>query len=335
MRTSTAALALITNSSPQGPQFLTQWNEGWEGLRLIGGHLGSGESFHECVLRKTCEELQLCETDLNIAPRPVAHLNFQQFSERARVVTKYRFEMYDVSPRDRDQLVAIAARPENEWVTEEEIGRGQTRNGRPISRTVRLLLEKSGRIEAERDPEVLTIGVTGHRNLEPQDYSETRLAVNLAFDDAEELAQGRKIEVLSPLAEGADKLVAEAALQRGYVLKAPLPLPLEFYETDFDGRALDSFRHLLKQAREWYSLPLPGDVHLNDLHTHGPDRNRMYAAVGEHVVDRCDILFALWDGRESGQTGGTDDTLKYALRERIGTEPLGVKHIRVERAGGT
>ena len=59
----------------------------------------------------------------------------------------------------------------------------------------------------------------------------------------------RTYELLSPLAEGADRLAAEVALARGIKLLVPMPMAQREYERDFVAQgSLDEFRRMLAAA---------------------------------------------------------------------------------------
>jgi hypothetical protein len=102
------------------------------------------------------------------------------------------------------------------------------------------------------EPLPLVIGVTGHRDLRDEDIPLLKTSVKAIFDRLEEFinpdrpldrlrrmvsgtakknAGATPMVVLSSLAEGADQLVAQVALEKGLHLVAPLPLPLEEYAT--------------------------------------------------------------------------------------------------------
>ncbi len=108
--------------------------------------------------------------------------------------------------------------------------------------------------------------------------------------------------VLSPLAEGADRLVAERVLAReGAELEAILPMSEADYERDFATDASRSeFRSFLAKAAAIHRLPASSN------------RAEAYAAAGRFVVDHCDILIAIWDGKAGDGPGGTADTIAYA-----------------------
>lgn len=112
------------------------------------------------------------------------------------------------------------------------------------------------------------------------------------------------LRVVSPLAEGADRLVAEEALKRGYALDAILPFEQSEYERDFP-ESLDRFRTLLAHAGGRV-LALDGG--------RGVAEWRSYEAVGRHVVRNCDLVIAIWDPDVPPKgRGGTEDTILFAV----------------------
>jgi hypothetical protein len=159
-----------------------------------------------------------------------------------------------------------------------------------------------------RIPFRLRIGVTGHRRLDDERALAERVAVVLRRIREVGPASPRTpvlFTVVSPLAEGADRLVAREVLRDGQAdLEVPLPLPRDEYERDFgSAESKREFDELLARAKEVTVLS-PGD-----------DRAAAYERAGRYVVDRCDVLIALWDGDTSGGPGGTADVVAYA-RER-------------------
>jgi hypothetical protein len=110
--------------------------------------------------------------------------------------------------------------------------------------------------------------------------------------------------MISPLAEGADRLAAEAALDAGFALQVPLPFEQTEYEKDFPA-TVPAFRALLKQAYA-PAIVLPG--------RRGDAETLSYEAVGRWVVDQCQLLFAVWDGAPSRGRGGTAEIVDYAAR---------------------
>ncbi len=142
----------------------------------------------------------------------------------------------------------------------------------------------------------IVVGVTGHRSFpEPERVA---AAVDTVLGSFETAGPG---VVVSALADGADRLVARQALARpGWSLTAVLPMPLHEYLDDFDEASQWELVDLLDQAGEVEELEPAGG------------RDETYLQGGRHVVDRCDALVALWDGRPAFGRGGTADVVTYA-----------------------
>ena len=151
----------------------------------------------------------------------------------------------------------------------------------------------------------LVVGVTGHRKL--ADEARLAAAVDAVLDTIVLRAADGQLSVLSPLAEGADRLVAERVLAMAGAaeLEAVLPMDESEYEADFATDASKSeFRSLLARARTIHRLPRPSS------------REEAYAAAGRYVVDHCDVLIAIWDGTPGEGRGGTAEIVRYARRRR-------------------
>ncbi len=114
-----------------------------------------------------------------------------------------------------------------------------------------------------------------------------------------------EIRLLSCLAEGADRIGAEAALARKWPLEAVLPFTSQEYKKDFTSPASRAaFERLCAQAKV-FSLAMPG----------GPDeRSAAYAAAGDVLLGNCDLLIAIWDGEKGRGRGGTHWMVRRALR---------------------
>ena len=159
----------------------------------------------------------------------------------------------------------------------------------------------------------LTVGVTGHRDLVEKELPALREQVRAFFVNLDEEFPGLDLQLISPLAEGADQLVAEVALELGIPLIVPLPMEQAEYEKDFNTPAgVENFRRLLEGARV-IPLPLvPGSSHEALLHD-ATARDWQYAQLGVFVSNHCQVLLALWNGKPDTQTGGTAGVVNYHL----------------------
>ena len=163
------------------------------------------------------------------------------------------------------------------------------------------------------------IGVSGHRHLPDADIDELHASAAAMFRAVrtEALAlhaadQAAAVPLYAPampllrcicgLAEGADSIFAEAALDEAWQLVAVLPFAPDAFALDFADAALDRYRRLL--ARASVVCALDGD--------RGSDQ--AYADIGDQIVEQSDILIAVWDQRRARGAGGTGDVVRHALQ---------------------
>ncbi len=157
----------------------------------------------------------------------------------------------------------------------------------------------------------LTIGVTGHRDLVAEEIPELKAIVRDFFVYLANEYSSLELQLITPLAEGSDSLVAEVALELGIALIVPLPMSQAHYEEDFTNTAaLGFFRDALSQAKVIHlrTLPDAGEHSDTDL-----DRAQQYAQVGVFTSNHSQILLSLWDGKPSNATGGTAGVVNYHL----------------------
>ena len=172
-------------------------------------------------------------------------------------------------------------------------------------------------------PLSLRIGITGTRVIAPEqseriacevdgilaqikrDVAEIMLmpAARGPYGPAEALMP--MLKAISPIAEGADRLFAHAALKQGYALICPLPFARDEYENDFaSAESKREFRALLERA---------GSAIFEIDGGRGPAEVRSYEAVGRFVARNCDILIAVWNGKPGRGIGGTSDIVHFAV----------------------
>lgn len=166
-----------------------------------------------------------------------------------------------------------------------------------------------GGVEANgRLPVRVRIGVTGHRTLADPLAVRSRVHEALAWINSQVVSTTDEVvhfTVVTSLAEGADRLVAEAVLAcPGAELEAPLPLEPSDYETDFESAdSRRAFRQLLKRSKHEVVSAAPRDI--------------AYEEAGKFIVETVDIMIAVWDHQRSRGPGGTARVVRYAKRRRV------------------
>ncbi len=160
----------------------------------------------------------------------------------------------------------------------------------------------------------LSIGLTAHRDLVPEEEAFLRTQVRAFFRRLQSDFPQLPLRLISALAEGGDQLVAEEALALGIELVVALPMPREEYERDFRTPELLSRFHALLAKGRMRVLPLAPGNDADAIHERGEARNLQYAQLGMYMSSHCQILLALWDGRPSSATGGTAQVVEFHLR---------------------
>ena len=136
------------------------------------------------------------------------------------------------------------------------------------------------------------IGMTGHQAMPAAAYAYAERGLRrLLAENPEPLG-------LCSLAAGADQLFARLVLEVGGRLH--VVIPCDGFERTFGPGDLATYRELCAAAAETTLLDFdePGEP--------------AYHAAGIHVVEHCDLLAAVWDGRPARGLGGTGDVVQYA-----------------------
>jgi hypothetical protein len=141
---------------------------------------------------------------------------------------------------------------------------------------------------------VTALGVTGHQTIPPG----AREFVVTAVQDILRTVEP-PLSAVSALAAGADQLVATELLRAGGRLH--VIVPSRNYERTFaDGDDLAGFRSLLEAAHAVTRLD------------YTEPSEEAFLTAGKSVVDNCQVLIAIWDGKPARGLGGTADIVRYA-----------------------
>jgi hypothetical protein len=160
----------------------------------------------------------------------------------------------------------------------------------------------------------LVIGVTGHRDLRGEDVPRLKEAVGQVIKKLKKDWANTPLILLSALAEGADRLVAEVAIELELRLIVPLPMPRHLYEMDFSTtESKRDYEKLMARAEHQFELPLLKGVAEADIREQSPARDRQYEQAGAYIVRQSHLLIALWNGKYRNLVGGTSRVVKFQL----------------------
>jgi hypothetical protein len=144
------------------------------------------------------------------------------------------------------------------------------------------------------------IGVTGYARLS----TETRSLMLDALTAALREYAGRNLHGVTCLARGTDQLFARAVLAVRGTFEVVLPAR-DYRERIVGNGGQAAFDELLCQAAGVRTMPF------------ARSSREAFLAASEDMLSRCDLLFAVWDGSPSRETGDTAHVVSVARERRI------------------
>ena len=123
-----------------------------------------------------------------------------------------------------------------------------------------------------------------------------------------------ELRFVSPVADGADQIAAEVALELGGSFRPCFPSSARTTARPSPTRRAGALRRVARRAA--CVLELPGDP---------ADVVDAYVMTGRATVAHCDILIAVWDGLPPRGRGGTGEVVQLAM-----TRGTAVVHLPLE-----
>lgn len=172
-----------------------------------------------------------------------------------------------------------------------------------------------------------TVAVTGHRDLLEDEIEQYKREIKNYLTGLKSVVN-KPILLVSPIADGADRLFIEVGSELGFQYEVIIPMPVHLYTKDFSESSLVEFNSLLIHAKQYGSIDIVDGKTENDISEYGEARDQQYFAVGKFLAENCDELVALWDGEYNQKVGGTADVVTY--RKELGKD---FYHVECKREG--
>ncbi|HEY60287.1 MAG TPA: hypothetical protein G4N92_06340 [Anaerolineae bacterium] len=150
----------------------------------------------------------------------------------------------------------------------------------------------------------IVIGATGHRLI--INNQSVMMGIDKALNRICHEYPGHELVCYSSIAEGADRLIAQKVLATpGGQLFAVLPFDTEKYAKDFlSDESKQEFEIFMEKAVDVAVMPAANS------------REDSYLAAGKYVLNKCDVLIAVWDGNPPGGVGGTGQIVNFAREKK-------------------
>jgi hypothetical protein len=149
------------------------------------------------------------------------------------------------------------------------------------------------------------IGVVGHRDLVPEQVPAIRAAVTRLLRELTAAFADVRPTLLSSLADGADLLAADVALELNIPITAVLALPLEVSRGELqseESRAV--FDRVYAQSER---LDPPAEPGTYDA----ASRDQKFQRAGALIARYSTLLIVIWDGKNTDHRAGTARVVEY------------------------
>src|ERR1700691_3877218 len=129
----------------------------------------------------------------------------------------------------------------------------------------------------------LVLAITGHRDLDPDDYGRLETQIGNIFSELGEKYPATPLLLLSGLADGADRIAARAAKAKTIPYIAVLPMTVESYRKDFEHPSSKvEFDELLSGADRCIELPTDDEFTPDETGQLGKARDEQYVRLGRY-----------------------------------------------------
>ena len=169
------------------------------------------------------------------------------------------------------------------------------------------------------------IGITGNRDISNEQSIFIKKNIEDFLKKSLENKNLEEIIILTPLADGVDRIIADVVLDNFSDMKILVPLPFgeEIYKNTFgkglkinnisQAESIKEYENLLEKIKKhnkcdniYINLKFDKENYLNqNIEEQRKIRNEQYALLGEFLIEKSDILIAVYDKNRKIKKGGT------------------------------
>ena len=169
------------------------------------------------------------------------------------------------------------------------------------------------------------IGITGNRDISEKQIIFIKKRIEEFLNNYKNDNEFAEIIVLTPLADGVDRIIANSILENFLNIKILVPLPFsEFIYKNTFGKGLkvnkisefesikeyESLIYKIKKHNKsdaiFINLDFYEEIYLNqNTDEQRKIRNEQYTLLGEYLIEKSDILIAVYDKNREIKKGGT------------------------------
>ena len=169
------------------------------------------------------------------------------------------------------------------------------------------------------------ICITGNRDISNEQSIFIKKNIEDFLKKSLENKNLEEITILTPLADGVDRIIADVVLDNFSDMKILVPLPFgeEIYKNTFgkglkinnisQAESIKEYENLLEKIKKhnkcddvYINLKFDKENYLNqNMDEQRKIRNEQYTLLGEYLIEKSDILIAVYDKNREIKKGGT------------------------------
>ena len=153
------------------------------------------------------------------------------------------------------------------------------------------------------------IGITGHRDLNESTSTQLAVKIQQFLDEIITLLPNTPIEIITGMADGADRILAKEAINKGLNIHAVLPMSEAEYKADFSDESWQDYQKILTNTLVRTTVLAVENIDNIKAQEQGSERNKYYHALAQYLVEQSNVIIAVWDGVNRGLKGGTGDVV--------------------------
>ena len=169
------------------------------------------------------------------------------------------------------------------------------------------------------------IGITGNRDISEKQIIFIKKRIEEFLNNFKKDNEFSNIIVLTPLADGVDRIIANSIIENFSNIKILVPLPFSesIYKNTFgkglkinnisQEESIKEYENLLEKIKKhnkcddvYINLKFDKENYLNqNMDEQRKIRNEQYTLLGEYLIEKSDILIAVYDKNREIKKGGT------------------------------
>ena len=186
------------------------------------------------------------------------------------------------------------------------------------------------------------IGITGNRDISEKQIIFIKERIEEFLSNCQKDNEFVELIVLTPLADGVDRIIANSIIENFSNIKILVPLPFSeyIYKNTFgkglkinnisQAESIKEYENLLEKIKKhnkcddvYINLKFEKENYLNqNIEEQRKIRNEQYALLGEYLIEKSDNLIAVYDKNREIKKGSTLEIVNKFDNKKLSNQKL-------------